>query len=103
MQVTLMVEGDGEDTHGAVEHYYKAVVLKHIDLDTVTRALSEMTDVLAGLENELAFSAVIDMLKKSASQQKPKPKRKSRPRINIRESDLKRLASASQTNPEVKK
>jgi hypothetical protein len=37
MHVTLVVEGDGEGRQ-AVEHHYKTVVVKHVDVDTVTRA-----------------------------------------------------------------
>lgn len=104
MQVTLMVEGDGEGAHDAVEHFHKVVVVKHVDIDAVTGALSEMADVLIGLDKEWAFSAIIDTLKKTAPLQKAKPKRKSRPRINIRESDLKRhVPMVSPANAELKK
>jgi hypothetical protein len=89
MHVTLVVEGDGEGGQ-AVEHHYKTVVVKHVDVDTVTRALSEMADVLAGLDNELAFPPLSTSSRSQRPRKRPKPKRKSRPRINIRVGDRER-------------
>jgi hypothetical protein len=83
MLVTVTVEGDREDDKGTVGHYHKTLVVRNVGVDTVTRVLREMANVLAGMDNDLAFSAAIDVLNASATHQKPKPKRKSRPRINI--------------------
>jgi hypothetical protein len=81
--VTLTVEGGREGDPGAVGHYHKTLVVRNVGIDTVTKMLREMATVLAGMESDPPFSATSDILNASTTHQTVKPKRKSRPRINI--------------------